>query len=237
MKVYFTFYLILIHVFVGVAVVKTDIVARFQAKLGYEVVKDELTSHFYTMLAFHRRIDKNLPAKSVLFIGDSITQGLAVSAVYPQSVNFGIGQDTTFGVVTRLPIYTSIPRSKLVVVAVGVNDLMRRQNDEIIENYRKIISLIPANVPILFSAIFPVDEVASELKGVNARINKINIRLGQLCSDNPRLYFINSSEFFVDANGGLAQDFHIGDGIHLNSIANGIWITKLNAMVKIITAH
>lgn len=237
MKFIFTFYLMLIHIFIGVTILKTDIISRIQVKLGYEVIEDELTPHFHTMLAFHKRVDKHIPDNSVLFIGDSLTQGLAVSAIFPQSVNFGIGQDTSFGVITRLPHYSSIPRSKLVVIAIGVNDLSRRGNNEIIENYREIIGLIPEKIPILFSAILPINEIASNRAGDNIRIERVNKVLKEICLNNHKLYFINTSKSFVDSKGNLSSGYHSGDGVHLNSLGNGIWISKLKAAVLNITSQ
>jgi len=232
MKLLSIFYLVALHVIVGVAVVKTDIIQRVQVKLGFEVMRPELTPHYEAMLAFHRRVDANLPAGSVLFIGDSLVQGLTVGAIHSQSVNFGIGQDTTLGVLNRIPHYRSIAKSKLIVLAVGVNDLKRRSDDEIIENYGKIVALIPHNIPILFSGIFPVDEVKSNLIGYNARINRINRGLNKLCADSPRLYYFSMSDFIQDSHGELDDDYHIGDGMHLNSLANAAWISRLKALIN-----
>jgi len=232
MKLLSIFYLVTLHVIVGVVVVKTDIVQYVQAQLGVEVMGPELTPHYETMLAFHQRVDANLPSGSILFIGDSITQGLAVTAIHPQSVNFGIGGDTTFGVLNRLPHYTSVAKSKLIVIAVGINDLKRRKDDEIIENYKKVAGLIPDEIPVLFSGVFPVDEVRSDLIGYNARINRINRRLNKLCVDSPRLYYFSMSDFVQDSNGELDDDYHIGDGIHLNSLANAAWISRLKALIE-----
>lgn len=237
MKYIFPTYLILIHVFIGIAILKTDIISRIPAKLGYEVIEDELTPYFHTMLAFQKRVDKNLPNNSVLFVGDSITQGLAVSAVFQQSVNFGIDQDTTLGTLTRLAHYSSIPRSKLVVIAIGVNDLRRRKNDEIIENYRDIIEIIPKKIPILFSAILPVNETDSNRSGDNIRITKINKALRKICSNNHRLYFLNISKSLITPKGNLSTVYHTGDGVHLNGLGNSILISKLKVAVINITSQ
>lgn len=232
MKIIFIFYLMLIHVFVGVLIIKTDIISRIQVKLGYEVIEDELTPHYRTMLAFHKRVEENIPEDYVLFIGDSITQGLAVSAVYPQSVNFGIGQDTTFGVLSRLPHYSYISKSKLIVITIGVNDLRRRENSRIVDNFKNIIELIPEEIPVLFNAILPINENASNRPGDNARIGEINAMLKEICLSNPRLFFVDTPKPLLDSKGNLSGSYHIGDGVHLNGLGNDIWIIKLKAEVK-----
>ena len=216
----------------GITVVKTDIVSRFQAKLGYKTLSNELTPHYHTMLGFHKRVDKNIPSKSLIFIGDSITQGLSVIAVDPQSINYGIGQDTTVGVLNRIPYYRSILKSKAVVIAVGINDLRRRSNDEIINNYHKIINLIPNNIPVLLSAVLPVDEVASGRIGINKRVNELNDSLSEICQNSQRLRFLNISKLVINPHGNLSTDYHIGDGVHLNGFGNEIWIAKLKEYIQ-----
>jgi lysophospholipase L1-like esterase len=237
MKVIVVIYLLLIHTFVGIAIVKTDIISLFQAKLGYEVTGDELTHHYHTMLAFHKRLDRSIPDKSLIFIGDSITQGLAVIAVSPQSTNYGIGQDTTVGVLKRIPFYYSILESKAVVIAIGINDLKRRRNDEIIKNYLAIISLIPRNIPVLFSAVLPVDEVASGRVGFNERIKKLNDSLSDICKKNQRLHFLNISKLVINSYGNLSTDYHIGDGVHLNGLGNEIWIAELKERLQVMARN
>ena len=59
-------------------------------------------------------MDGLIPEGATIFIGDSITQGLATSAVSNQSVNYGIGSDTTLGVLKRLPYYNSMNSAKAV---------------------------------------------------------------------------------------------------------------------------
>ena len=186
MKTTFIIYLLFLHAFVGIAVVKTDIISRLQVKLGYEKTRPELTSHYQTMFAFHKRVDKNIPDKSIIFIGDSITQGLAVSAIFPKSINFGIGQDTTVGVIKRIPFYNAISQTKMIVIAIGLNDLKRRSNDAIVKNYLKIIDLIPGSTPILFSAILPIDELASNRTGLNTRIRELNNSLNKICESSSK---------------------------------------------------
>ncbi len=231
MKIIFITYLVMVHVFLGLIIVKTDIVSRIQAKLGFEVLNDELTPHYHMMLAFHRRVDQNVPDNSVIFIGDSLIEGLAVSAVSPESINFGIGLDTTVGVIRRLPFYKSISRAKAVVIAIGINDLKRRDTEEILKNYEKIIGLIPSTIPILFSAVLPVDELVSKNMGFNERILKLNKGLSKICVKNPRLYLLDIGPLITASNGNLLNSYNIGDGIHLNSLGNEIWISNLKKWV------
>ena len=154
-------YLIGIHLLLAVVLLKSDFIDRVQTKLGIQQsgLSAEITPHFHRMLRYHKRMDGNVPDGSVVFIGDSITQGLCVSAITCPSVNYGIGSDTTLGVLQRLQDYRSIDRASAVLLAIGINDMKRRSNDEIFENYRLIIEQIPKTTPIVFSAVLPLDHV------------------------------------------------------------------------------
>lgn len=238
MKIAVVIYLVFIHAFVVLALWKTDMLARIQVKLGYELVKNELTPRFYNMLVFQERVDANIADNAVIFIGDSLVEGLAVSAIVPHAVNFGIGQDTTKGVLTRIPRYSSLSRSILVVIAVGLNDLNRRKNDRIVENYREILAILPKGVPVLFSAILPVDEQASMLPGFNNRIQQINRELKAICQSHDRVYFVDIEHRLVDSRGQLSRKYHIGDGVHLNGSGNSIWIAELRAAISsVLSSH
>ena len=94
-------YLIAIHVFLVIVLLNSDFIVRLSNKLGvgnHQTKSSELTAYYHRMLGYHERMDGNVPDGAVIFIGDSITQGLCVSEVALQSVNYGIGTDTTFAV-------------------------------------------------------------------------------------------------------------------------------------------
>jgi len=129
MKKRFTItYLIGIHLFLAVVLLKSDFNDRVEHKFGIHTAAQspEITQHFHRMLHYHKRMDGNVPEGSVIFIGDSITQGLCVSAIASPAVNYGIGSDTTVGILQRLPYYNSIKRASAVVLAIGINDIRRR---------------------------------------------------------------------------------------------------------------
>ena len=149
----------------------------------------------------------------------------------PLAVNFGIAGDTTLGVLNRISDYHSISGSKIIVVAIGYNDLLRRNNDQIIANYKKIIDLIPEKIPILFSAVLPVDELLVQREGGNARILELNASLNDLCSRSGRTYYLDISSIIADPDGNLIDIYHIGDGLHLSELGNDVWITKLKEMI------
>lgn len=196
--------------------------------------RPELTEHFHRMLRYHLRMDGNVPDGSVLFIGDSLVQGLCTDAVACPSVNYGIGQDTTVGVLTRLPRYRSLLRASALVLEIGANDLDRRDNQQIIENYRQILDAVPRTVPVVCSAVLPVNErlLSPPDESANARICDFNALLEALCAADSRCVFVNSASRLVDADGNLAAALQDGDGVHPNSDGNRIWIEELRAALR-----
>lgn len=194
-----------------------------------EPYEGELTEHYARMMRYHSRIDGNLPDRSVIFIGDSITQGLAVTAVATPSVNYGIGSDTTVGVLHRIPEYRSILRSRAVVIAIGINDMRQRSDQEILTHIQRMPTLIPESIPILFSAIHPLDETYREdWAGWNKnRIQPLNDAIQEWAAHYDRLHFVNTGPDLVNADGNLAAAYHIGDGIHLSHEGNAVWIRSL----------
>jgi len=201
---------------------------------GGATQRPELTEHYHRMLRYHLRMDGNVPDGSVLFIGDSLVQGLCCDAVACPSVNYGIGSDTTDGVLERLPKYRSVSRASAVVLVIGSNDLDRRGDDEIIENYRRILAAIPRSVPVACNAILPVNErlLPASDRGANARIQSFNARLKALCEGDSRCVFLDAGPRLVDSEGNLSTPLQDGDGVHPNSDGNRIWIEELRAAVR-----
>lgn len=189
---------------------------------------DELSSYYYRITEYHRRMDGNIPDGSVLFIGDSITQGLAVAAIADKGVNFGIGSDTSLGVLERIYYYKSIETSHAVVLAIGINDLKRRENKEILQNYESILMSIPNNIPVIFSAVLPIDErIKEDRDGWNNRIAELNENAKEICDSVENCFFINSGGKLIDFTGNLNNSYHIGDGVHLSSQGYEIWIADI----------
>ncbi|HDP35802.1 MAG TPA: hypothetical protein ENN29_11915, partial [Candidatus Hydrogenedentes bacterium] len=178
----------------------------------------ELTEHFRRMTTYHGRMDGNVPEGAVLFIGDSITQGLCVAAVSARGVNYGIGSDTTAGVLERLPLYRSMERAAAVVLAIGVNDLRRRDDEAILENFAAIISYCAKRAPLVVSAVLPLDEQVKTVdENRNERIAALNEKIAALCERNERCIFVDASPLLRDASNNLSPEYHVGDGVHPNT--------------------
>ncbi len=226
-------YIVFIHVLLGFVLLKSHFFDRSQEKLVISQTKQtEAGEYFHHMVRLHTRMDDNVPDGAVIFIGDSITQQLCVSGVVALSVNYGIGGDTTAGVLQRLPKYRSIKRAAAIVVAVGINDLNFRTNEQILRNYLLIAEQKPKKVPVIFSAVLPVDEKAHEgWRGWNQRIQALNADLKSFISKSKNLFFVDGGYLLVDGQGNLAREYHAGDGLHLNARGYAIWMKELQKAI------
>ncbi len=216
----------------AIVLLKTDVVSQLQVRFGVADLQ-ELTPNYHELVAYHKRMDANLLKGTVVFIGDSITQGLAVSAVTPLSVNYGIGNDTTVGVLNRINEYHSLNSAKAVVLAVGINDLKRRDPAEIIENYTAILDNIPLEVNVVICAVKPVDGRVRQASGRTLqRIDLVNAGLKQLSDRLPNAQFLTVNDKLADAAGNLVRVYHIGDGVHLSAAGYEIWIKELRRVIS-----
>lgn len=189
----------------------------------------DFTKNYHNeLIAFHLRIDKNLKDSYVVFLGDSHVQGLAVQEIMQPAVNFGMGSDTTEGVIYRLPFLNSIKRAKAVVLLIGFNDLRTKTDTEIILNLEKIMQLIPSDIPIIMSLLLPVDEnKLKHSKVTNKRISLLNRAMNSMLSKYSNTYPFDISEKLKDAEGMLKEGYHTGDGIHLNALGYSVLIDQL----------
>lgn len=216
----------LVHALLGLVLWKPNIIKEVGYKIGMR--PPELTPFYNTMLTFQLRMDACNHDESTIFIGDSIIQGLCVSCITNKAINFGIASDTTFGVLERLKRYDSIKHAKAVVIEVGLNDLSRRKDEDILENYIRMIRLIPDKTKIIFSSILPIDSKLERNKFLSkSRIENINKHLRDICSSESNCTLMDSTNKLVDDNGDLLPEYHIGDGVHLNSDGYDIWINDL----------
>ena len=230
LKTVIILYLIGLHLVVAAALFKTNFIDKAKMKLGFRVERPELTDFYYQMVGYHKRIDGNVPDGAVLCIGDSFIQSLAVTAVSPFAVNYGIGSDTTVGVLERLNVYQSIVRASKIIIAIGGNDLIRRDPDDIIVNYEKILDSMPQHTAIFVNAMHPVDETCHHSEGrTNVRIALLNSKLKELCKNYSNVSYFEIADKLRDKkSGNLLTKYHVGD---LSQTGYGIWIDEIGKLI------
>lgn len=184
--------------------------------------------HHRRMLGYHARMDANVPDGAVLFFGDSLVQGLCVSAVTPLGINFGIGGDTTALLRARLPLYASIDRASAVVVAIGINDLAVLEPEQIGEHIGTVLDALPPQLPVLLQGVLPVDRRVERPWTGRSRneIERLNARFIELAKQRGNVHYAAPPRELGEG-GDLAARFHDGRGLHLNAIGNALWIESL----------
>ena len=227
-KIILIVWLIAIHAFAFLAMWDTDLPYRIDRKLNLGLLNPaDITLLYDDMLGSHIQLDGSVEAGSVIFLGDSLTQGLNVAAITHPAINYGIGMDASYGLLKRIPYYKSLNRASTIVVAIGINDFLRarRSPADIVKNYKKILDSLPSDKKVIMQAVFPVDERMG-LPGLNEKIIQLNAMLQSLAEDRKH-DFLNLREPFVDKDGNLKQELHVGDGLHLSDKGYSQWIQAL----------
>ena len=231
-KMILIIWLIGLHAFALLAIVDTDLPYRIDRKLGFGWLNPpEITQFYDDTLGSHLQLDSSVEAGSVIFLGDSLTQGLNVAAITNPAINYGIGMDTSLGLLQRIPHYESLNTASTIVLAIGVNDFIRakRNPEAVIENYQKIIASLPADKKIIINGVLPIDE-SFGMNGINQKIVELNQSLETLAS-RQSLTMINLHSQYANASGNLQAEFHIGDGIHLSHNGYKRWIDTLKQTI------
>ena len=209
-------YVLSLHALIYVLVTGTDFLPGFKARyLDRRVIYNP---HGQRTLAFHRYMDGSVPDGAVIFLGDSITQGLATSAVAPDSVNFGIGSITTFELLDNLRWYQSLQRASAVFLNIGINDIGRGSTEGLTERLKAIADAIPASTPLIWSGIMPVYTGTIDPKDIEAT----NRSIRTFCTERPRCTYVDSAKVF-----GPEGDALFLDGLHPNDLGYARWIAAL----------
>lgn len=221
-------YLLALHAALLAAVAKSDFVARIERKLGIHS-PGEFEGSYKRFAAAFARSDARARPGALLFIGDSIMRDLDTSSIARHTLNLAIPTDTTAGVLKRIETYRSLATARGVVFGVGINDLMWRPIPEALENYRRMLELVPSATPVLALAVLPVDEREASQRNVD--IAKLNEGIASLCAARPGCHFVDATRQLAGAGGNLLRSAHDGDGIHLSEVGHDIYWRAINDAV------
>lgn len=229
----FWVYLVIVHLLLAMLIHRSGLVPRLMARATGSVVEN---THLYdVLLPYHQRQDGSVPDGAIIFLGDSIVHALATSAIADKTINYGIGADTVGGLHARIPIYKSLQSARAIVLSIGVNDLWYRDHEEIAPGYEKLLADLPPEVPVVVNALFPVDEDLDFAVGTNSKIRQVNDSLARLVISYPNVVFLDNHQQFIDGDGQLRSDYHIGDGLHLNTSGYQVWINRLRDTLADVT--
>ena len=218
-------YLILIHFAAAYQFWYSSWPGTIALRLGLGSQWAEFDSAYTTRRGQLRRLADSLEPGAVLFVGDSLLNSLDVGALVDRAVQLSIAGDTARRVNSRLYSYR-LGDARLVVFHVGTNDLLYRKPGELQGSVARMLARVPAQVPVVLSALLPIDERATDRYG-NAEIRAANRGVEQACAARPGCTFVDAGRDLMDASGGLDPRYHGGDGVHLNGAGNRVWRAAL----------
>jgi lysophospholipase L1-like esterase len=217
--------MILLHMFLAILIVKTDFIPRVKAKLGAAEIPNP---HVINMVRYHQWMDSSVPDKATIFLGDSITQGLATAAVAPYAINYGIGTQNTAELLHALPSYPSLNRADVIFLAIGINDFIRDKKSGLSDRYREIVERLPDQTPLIWSSVMPTGygNIAS------ADIAMANETIRSLCANRVNCIFVDTWHFLADENGKMIASLFLEDGLHLSLGGYAAWIAALKQALQ-----
>lgn len=222
-------YVLLSAALVGYLIIHTHAGYVVGTKLGLIDVP-EITPIQKAVVLQHARLDRNLAPGAVVFLGDSHILGLNVTAITQKGVNFGVGSETTVGLLARLPRYKSISKARSVVIGIGYNDIDKRGATQIAQNVATILQRTSA--PVVLSGLLPVSPGTlipeRDADRINQIIKKTNELLKAACTVKCR-FLDPFPRFAVSIRN---KRYHEGDGVHLNVHGYEIWQNLISNTLK-----
>lgn len=171
---------------------------------------------------------------SVLFLGDSITEGGLWSEWFSdvRSYNRGIGGDTIDGVASRLD--SALRSPALVSLLIGTNDLSSWHDvgdtDEIAVAFADLVSRIRTNAPeavLLINAVMPrTSDLAPSIQRLNESYRDIAAQFGAT--------FVDTWTPLAEADGTIRSDCSL-DALHLSGEGYRRWVEILRPHIEGVT--
>lgn len=172
-----------------------------------------------------------MTADTVVFLGDSLTQGGDWSAWFPDlnALNFGIGGNTSEDVLVRLDAVVAAQPDEIVLL-VGTNDFgLRRNVETLVRNVQSILVDLRRDLPgsrMLVQSVMPRGREFAD------RIREANIHLRQF-SATVHAQFLDLWPAMALEDGELNPVFS-EDRLHLNDAGYEAWLSELRpALVRL----
>ncbi len=180
-----------------------------------------------------RQVDKD--QKSLVFLGDSITQGWGddMGGSFPgvKVANRGISGDTTRGMLIRLKDDVLSLNPSGVVLLMGTNDLEEKAEPETIAgNFKLILAELKkhnAKMPVIVCQVFPSS--ASKSRPAD-KIKKVNELYAAAVKGDPQVTLIETWTLFADDKGD-AKATEFPDLLHPNKAGYSKWAAALRPIL------
>lgn len=177
------------------------------------------------------------PQRLSIMAGDSLSLWFPVELL-PEDRNWlnqGISGETSRGLLQRLNLFDKT-QPETIFVMIGINDLIRGVNDEVIlDNQRQILRYLRKTHPktkIFVQSILPHGAEEATWEGrekllaiPNSRIQKLNQQL-QSIATKQSVKYLDLYPLFTNQKGNIRSEFTT-DGLHLSPAGYVVWRTAL----------
>ena len=170
--------------------------------------------------------------KTVVFIGDSLTQWFDWQQRFPEHrvINLGKSGETVEGLLARRKIIrSSIDNPDYIFLMTGINNIVDGQYDIIIP-YNEIVRNLTTwykNALVIVQSILPA---ATGWISNNA-IMEANRKLAQIAHAH-RVEYLDLYSLFVDADGSPKPGYLSDDGVHLAGKGYEVWSKEVERLLK-----
>lgn len=189
-----------------------------------------LENYYFTQVKEFK--EKNIPINSIIMVGNSLTAGGNWKVLFPDIAieNFGIPGDSTYGVLFRTPQIIEKKPSKIFLL-ISVNDLrIGCLNEQIIDNYKKILYTFKSNLPntkVYIQSMLPTNGKVRD----NDQIKNVNIEIKKLAMSTNHVY-IDMYDKFLESGKTTIDPKLTYDGIHLTNEGYLLWAWIIDKYVK-----
>jgi len=195
---------------------------------------------YYRFKKIGYTMNKSKNQNKIVFLGDSITDYCDLSKYYKdyETVNYGIGGDTTRGVLNRMYLVYDI-NPKAIVLLIGINDLMneKRSVENTFKSYTQIVDELLINLPntkIILESVYPgCDGTDFKIAYLKDDVIELNDKIYNLSLTNNRLIYADIHSYLVDSNNVLKSDYTY-DGCHPNSKGYEVISTNLKLFLDLV---
>lgn len=174
----------------------------------------------------HERLDRNLPAGSVLFFGSSTIAGIDISAFNCPAANYGLGGEDISELNARFGRYKSVETASLIVLQSGLSQILNGEFSTVEQDMSELFQTIAIEAPILMLPLQPAFPTGSKNTALlEKQIKKTNLIFQRLCRAR------SGCQWFAqlwEKESGLLD----ADGVHLSKFGYSILQNRLTAIVE-----
>lgn len=197
-----------------------------------QAADDKVLFYQQSLEVMYQRQAQNLPAGAVVFLGDSQIQGLAVTAISPKAVNFGIGHQQLQRLAKQISDYPGLTQTEKIVIGIGINDLLHAPDLEPATAIAQLINgLQCCRSKVLLLGVLPVNEATLQRPGLNLRIVQFNQQL-QSAAQAAGMNFLELYPLFAAPNDGMRPGYDLGDGLHLSPTGYELLIQQIKTSLQ-----